>query len=46
MCWEIENCTTDVSEWEFDTIFIGGGTPSLLKVKYLDSIFFIVKKKL
>ena len=21
--WEIENCSIDVSEWEFDTIFFG-----------------------
>ena len=26
---EIKMCNSDVSEWTFDTIFIGGGTPSL-----------------
>ena len=43
--WEIENCPIDVSEWEFDTIFFGGGTPSLLEAKYLDSIFSSLSKK-
>ena len=43
--WEIENCSIDVSEWEFDTIFFGGGTPSLLEAKYLDSIFSSLSKK-
>ena len=44
MCWEIKNCTTDVSDWEFDTIFIGGGTPSLLKANHIDRILSCLNK--
>jgi len=44
MCWEIKNCTTDVSDWEFDTIFIGGGTPSLLKAIHIDRILSCLNK--
>ncbi len=34
---EIEKCEIDTSDWEIDTIFIGGGTPSLLESKYIES---------
>ena len=44
MCWEIKNCTTDVSDWKFDTIFIGGGTPSLLKANHIDRILSCLNK--
>tara|TARA_B100000214_G_scaffold216718_1_gene157434 strand:+ start:675 stop:1754 length:1080 start_codon:yes stop_codon:yes gene_type:complete len=44
MCWEITNCTIDVSDWEFDTIFIGGGTPSLLKAIHIDGILSCLNK--
>ena len=44
MCWEIKNCATDVSDWEFDTIFIGGGTPSLLKAIHIDGILSCLNK--
>ena len=27
------------NEWKFNTLFFGGGTPSLLPVKYLEKIF-------
>ena len=30
ICKEIEQCSTYTSKWKFDTIFIGGGTPSLI----------------
>ena len=43
--WEIENCLIDVSDWEFDTIFIGGGTPSLLKASHIDTILSCLNKK-
>ena len=43
--WEIENCSIDVSEWIFDTIFLGGGTPSLLEAKYVDTIFSSLNKR-
>ena len=35
---EIEQCEIDVSKWIIDTIFIGGGTPSLLKEDLMESI--------
>ena len=34
---EIKMCNSDVSEWTFDTIFIGGGTPSLLNGEKIES---------
>ena len=34
---EIEYCEIDTSGWRFDTIFIGGGTPSLLDSKSIDA---------
>ena len=43
--WEIKNCLTDVSDWEFDTIFIGGGTPSLLKTSHIENILSCLNKK-
>ena len=43
--WEIENCLIDISVWEFDTIFIGGGTPSLLKASHIDTILSCLNKK-
>ena len=33
---EIDVCNTDVSKWAIDTIFIGGGTPSLLNGKQIE----------
>ena len=33
---EIEQCEIDVSDWTFDTIFIGGGTPSLLEANSIE----------
>ncbi len=35
---EIEQCPIDASNWTFDTIFIGGGTPSLLNVQQMEKI--------
>ena len=35
---EINNYKHYVGKWEFDTIFFGGGTPSLLPAKYLEQI--------
>ncbi|MFL2983476.1 MAG: radical SAM family heme chaperone HemW [Candidatus Neomarinimicrobiota bacterium] len=35
---EIEQCEIDVSDWIIDTIFIGGGTPSLIQEKYIFEI--------
>lgn len=35
---EIRRTTVDYSDWKFDTIFMGGGTPSLLKPNDIESI--------
>ena len=35
---EIENYKDYANKWEFNTIFLGGGTPSLLPTKYLEQI--------
>ena len=35
---EINKCDVDVTNWKFDTIFIGGGTPSLLNAIQLEKI--------
>lgn len=35
---EIENCTIDSKDWQFDTVFIGGGTPSIIEPSFLESI--------
>ena len=35
---EIDMYKNYVEEWSFDTIFFGGGTPSLLPAKYLEQI--------
>ena len=42
---EIEMCNSDVSEWTFDTIFIGGGTPSLLNGEKIEKIISALSKK-
>ncbi|SVA34733.1 uncharacterized protein METZ01_LOCUS87587 [marine metagenome] len=42
---EIEYCETDTSGWRFDTIFIGGGTPSLLDSKSIETIINTIYKK-
>ena len=42
---EIEMCNSDVSEWTFDTIFIGGGTPSLLNGEKIEKIISALYKK-
>jgi oxygen-independent coproporphyrinogen-3 oxidase len=35
---EIQRCQIDTTEWKIDTIFFGGGTPSLLEAKQIESI--------
>ena len=42
---EIETCNADVSKWTIDTIFIGGGTPSLLNGKQIEKIISALSKK-
>jgi oxygen-independent coproporphyrinogen-3 oxidase len=36
---EIETCQVDTTNWTFDTIFIGGGTPSLLTPQQIERIY-------
>lgn len=42
---EINNSDVDVTNWKFDTIFIGGGTPSLLNAIQLEKIIDALSKK-
>jgi len=42
---EIETCSVDISEWSFDTIFIGGGTPSLLNAHQMEKIITALNNK-
>ncbi|MBJ12600.1 MAG: coproporphyrinogen III oxidase [Candidatus Marinimicrobia bacterium] len=42
---EIEICANDTDNWMFDTIFIGGGTPSLLNTKSVELIINSLEKK-
>ena len=42
---EIERCNVDTSGWKIDTIFLGGGTPSLLESKYIESILKSIQTK-
>ena len=42
---EIEQCEVDVSNWIIDTIFFGGGTPSLLDSKSIETIIKALQKK-
>ena len=43
--YEIEHCSIDTSKWIFDTIFIGGGTPSLIKENHMEKILSCMHKK-
>ncbi len=42
---EIEQCSVDTSNWTFDTIFIGGGTPSLLNAHQMGKIISALNNK-
>ena len=42
---EIKTCTVDVSNWKLETIFIGGGTPSLLNGRNIESILNALERK-
>lgn len=35
---EISRCSIDTSSWDFETVFLGGGTPSLLSASQLETI--------
>ena len=41
----IERCKVDTTNWELNTIFIGGGTPSLIESKYMELIINALHKK-
>jgi len=45
LIFEIDRCDINVTNWKFDTIFIGGGTPSLLSAKQLERIISALQKK-
>jgi len=42
---EIKTCAVDTSKWTFDTIFIGGGTPSLINVHQMEKIITTLNNK-
>ncbi|MFC1527323.1 radical SAM family heme chaperone HemW [Candidatus Neomarinimicrobiota bacterium] len=42
---EIERCPIDTANWTFDTIFIGGGTPSLLNANHIEKIITTLHNK-
>ena len=42
---EIERCNIDSNNWKFDTIFIGGGTPSIIEANFLESIITSLSNK-
>ncbi|MDP6339985.1 MAG: radical SAM family heme chaperone HemW [Candidatus Marinimicrobia bacterium] len=42
---EIDLCNTDTSDWTIDTIFIGGGTPSLTSPHHLEQLIRILENK-
>ncbi|NHZ87370.1 MAG: radical SAM family heme chaperone HemW [Planctomycetia bacterium] len=43
---EIETYQVNTAKWVFDTIFIGGGTPSLLNAYQMDKIISALNKKI
>ena len=45
ICKEIKNCKIDTTKWKFDTIFFGGGTPSLLKAQQTEQILQAIETK-
>ena len=45
ICKEIEECPIDTSKWRFDTMFIGGGTPSLIEADNIEKILCSIRKK-
>ncbi len=42
---EIMACQVDTTKWTFDTIFIGGGTPSLLNTHQMEKIISALNNK-
>ena len=44
LCIEIKQCNIDISDWHFDTCFIGGGTPSILHPNQLEQLLTALEK--
>lgn len=42
---EIELCETDTNNWTIDTIFIGGGTPSLTDPRHIEKLIRTLESK-
>ncbi|MBC8402626.1 MAG: radical SAM protein, partial [Candidatus Marinimicrobia bacterium] len=42
---EIKHWPPDISDWQFDTIFFGGGTPSLLTPEQLERILLALSER-
>ena len=42
---EIEQCNVDTTNWNINTIFIGGGTPSLLDSEHIEIILKALQTK-
>ncbi|MBT5387067.1 MAG: coproporphyrinogen III oxidase, partial [Candidatus Marinimicrobia bacterium] len=42
---EIELCEIHASDWTIDTIFIGGGTPSLINPKHIEKMIQTLDNK-
>lgn len=42
---EIEHWPSDISGWQFDTIFFGGGTPSLITPQQLEQILLALSER-
>tara|TARA_B100000408_G_scaffold130506_1_gene115347 strand:+ start:390 stop:1472 length:1083 start_codon:yes stop_codon:yes gene_type:complete len=42
---EIELCETDTNNWTIDTIFIGGGTPSLTDPRHIEKLIRALESK-
>jgi len=42
---EIENCDVETLDWTIDTLFIGGGTPNLVKPELIEKILCLIDEK-
>ena len=45
MILEIDRFKLDTSDWEFNSIYIGGGTPNMLNAFYIEKIISSLDKK-
>lgn len=44
LCEEIERSAPQAAEYEISTVFIGGGTPSLLDPKYISRVLYTIRR--